>query len=170
MEAGWRRLLKALGINDSAQAEDGPGDQDIIHDLASAAASNEAHVLGLVRRLVRLPQSPEDTDAVAELERLAEAAIKKVTRVGDLTVPKGHHGDRAINGWIAEMMGIYRAITGREPATSIGGPESDNKGEPGGPLIRLLAAAAKAVGIKDKGGLEFSPASWRKRVRTILAG
>jgi hypothetical protein len=56
---------------------------------------------------------------VAELEGLAAAAVVAAARIGDLTVPKGHHGDRAVNNWIGEMMSIYRAITGRKPGTAV---------------------------------------------------
>ena len=41
-----------------------------------------------------------------------------------LTVREGNPGDDAVNDWIAAMMAIYRAITGKEPATSVGPPPS----------------------------------------------
>jgi hypothetical protein len=62
------------------------------------------------------------------------------------------------------MMSLYRMITGKAPATSVGAPERPNEGIAGGPLIRFLQAAAKPLKIK------FSEAAWRSRVRTILKG
>ena len=74
----------------------------------------------------------------------------------------GHTGDDAVNDWIAAMMGLYRRITGKEPATSVGGPERPNEGIAAGPLIRFFQAAGKPLEI------EFSEDAWRSRVRTIL--
>ena len=45
------------------------------------------------------------------------------------------------------MMGLYRRITGREPATSVGAPERPNEGIAAGPLIRFLEAAGKPLKI-----------------------
>jgi hypothetical protein len=91
-------------------------------------------------------------------------AANEVAEVGKLTVQQGNPGDDAVNDWIAAMLGIYRAITGKEPATSVGAPERSNEGIAAGPLIRFLQAAAEPLKI------EFSEDAWRSRVRTILKG
>jgi hypothetical protein len=65
---------------------------------------------------------------------------------------------------IAAMLGVYRTITGKEPATSVGAPDRPNEGIAAGPLIRFLQAAGKPLKI------EFSEDAWRSRVRTILKG
>jgi hypothetical protein len=67
-----------------------------------------------------------------------------------------------VNDWIANMLGVYRTITGTEPATSVGAPERFNEGIASGPLIRFLQAAGRPLNIK------FSEDAWRSRVRTIL--
>jgi len=41
----------------------------------------------------------------------AEDAVQ----IGELVVPKGHHGQVAVNDWIAAMMSIYQKITGTDP-------------------------------------------------------
>jgi len=41
------------------------------------------------------------------------------------------------------MMSIYRVITGKEPATSVGAPKRPNEGIAAGPLIRFLEAACR---------------------------
>jgi hypothetical protein len=79
-------------------------------------------------------------------------------------VREGNPGDDAINNWIASMMDLYRKITGKEPATSVGAPGLPNEGIATGPLIRFLEAAAKPLDI------ESSEDAWRSRVRTILKG
>jgi hypothetical protein len=79
-----------------------------------------------------------------------------------VTVREGNPGDDAINGWVAAMMSLYRTITGKAPATSVGAPKRPNEGIAAGPLIRFLEAAGKPLGI------EFSEDAWRSRVRTIL--
>jgi len=82
--------------------------------------------------------------------------------VGKLTVREGNSGDDAVNDWIAAMLGIYRALTGKEPATSVGAPTRATEGQATGPLIRFLQAAGQPLNI------EFSEDAWRSRVRTIL--
>jgi hypothetical protein len=146
-----RRLLASMRIGSVASAVDGPGDPDILELLTYPKGSKEDLVLRLV-------------GCVAELERLAREAAEEVVKLGDLIVPKNNTGcDLGVNRWIADMMSLYRRITGCEPATSVGGPEGSNPGVEGGPLIRLLEAAGGPLGIN------FSPAAWRSRVRSILA-
>ena len=78
-----------------------------------------------------------------------------------MTVVEGNSGDAAGNDCIAAMMSIYRRITGKKPATSVGAT-GRNEGIPGGPLIRFLQAAGKPLGI------QYGEDAWRSRVRTIL--
>ena len=106
----------------------------------------------------------DGTLAAAELHRRAKKAATEVARVGKLTVQEGNRGDDAVNDWIAAMMSLYRTITGREPATSVGAPEQPNESIAAGPLIRFLEAAGKPLNIR------FSEDGWRSRVRTILKG
>jgi len=102
--------------------------------------------------------------AAAELGRRANQAAIEVAEVGKLTVRPGNPGDDAVNGWIAAMMGLYRSITGKGPATSVGGSGRPNEGIAEGPLIRFLATAGKPLDI------EFSEDAWRSRIRTALKG
>jgi hypothetical protein len=66
--------------------------------------------------------------AAAEYDRRAKKAATEVAEVGKLTVRQGNPGDDAVNDWIADMMSIYRMITGKEPATSVGSPDRPNEG------------------------------------------
>ena len=106
----------------------------------------------------------EFINASAEFEGRAQKAAIEAAEIGKLTVREGNPGDDAVNEWIAAMMTVYRAITGKEPATSVGAPERPNEGIAAGPLIRFLKAAGKPLKI------EFSEDAWRSRVRTILKG
>jgi hypothetical protein len=81
-----------------------------------------------------------------------------------MTVEEGNRGDRAVNDWVAAMLSVYRDITGKEPATSVGGPDRPDEGIAGGPLVRFLTAAGRPL------HLEFSEDAWRSRVRTVLKG
>jgi len=93
--------------------------------------------------------------------KAAKAAVE-FGEVGKLIVPDGNPGDGAVNEWIAAMLAIYRDITGKKPATSVGAPSRSNEGIAGGPLIRFLKAAGKPLKI------EFAADAWRSRVRTVL--
>jgi hypothetical protein len=116
------------------------------------------------RRIGRLAEIIDGVAAAAEFGRRAEKAAIEVAEVGKLTVREGNPGDAAVNDWIAAMMSLYRMITGKEPATSVGAPERANEGIAAGPLIRFLEAAGEPLAI------EFSEDAWRSRVRTILRG
>jgi hypothetical protein len=157
-----RRLLKSLGINDPDEAVDGPGDPEIFKALVLTGEPDENPVVEATRRIGRLVEIVEGVAAAAEFERRAQKATTEVAEVGKLTVQEGNPGDDAVNDWIAAMLGIYRTLTGKEPATSVGAPGRPNEGKAAGPLIRFLQAAGKPLKI------EFSEDAWRSRVRTIL--
>jgi hypothetical protein len=159
-----RRLLKSLGINDPDKALDGPSDPDIFKALVLTGEPDENPVVEATRRIGRLAELVEGIAAAAEFDRRAEKAATEVAQVGKLTVRSGNAGDDAVNDWIANMLVIYRTLTGKEPATSVGAPLRSNEGKAAGPLIRFLQAAGKPLNI------EFSEDAWRSRVRTILKG
>jgi hypothetical protein len=159
-----RRLLKSLGINDPDEAADGPGDPEIFEALVLTGEPDANPVMEATRRIARLVEIVEGIAAAAEFDRRAQKAATEVAEVGELTVRKGNPGDDAVNDWIAAMMAIYRTITGKEPATSVGPPGHPNEGIAAGPLIRFLKAAGNPLKI------EFSEDAWRSRVRTILKG
>jgi hypothetical protein len=159
-----RRLLTSLGVNDPDEAYDGPGDPEILRALVLVGEPSEDPVIEATRRMGRLVEIIDGALAAAEFDRRARKAATEVSRVGKLTVRAGNPGDDAVNDWIAAIMGLYRTITGKEPATSVGAPERPNEGIAAGPLIRFLQAAGKPLGI------EFSEDAWRSRVRTVLKG
>jgi len=159
-----RRLLESLGINDPNEAADGPADPEVFEALVLVGESNANPVLEAAQRIGRLVQVVEFTAAAAEFDRRAKKAAVEAAEIGKLTVREGNPGDDAVNQWIAAMMGVYRALTGAEPATSVGAPGQPNEGIAAGPLIRFLQAAGKPLEIV------FSEDAWRSRVRTILTG
>jgi hypothetical protein len=92
-----------------------------------------------------------------------------VAQIGELIVPKGHHGQVAENDWIAVMMSIYKRITGTDPGISVVAPSRSDRGRSDrgkatGPLIRFLEAAARPIGI------ELSPDSFAGRIKDIRTG
>jgi hypothetical protein len=157
-----RRLLTSLGINEPDLAVDGPGDPEICKALVLTGEPNENAVLEGTRRIGRLVEIVEGVAAAADFERRAREASIELAAVGKLTVREGNFGNDAVNDWIAAMLGIYRTLTGKEPATSVVAPMRPNEGKAAGPLIRFLQAAGKPLNI------EFSEDAWRSRVRTIL--
>ena len=158
-----RRLLKNLGIEDHTQAHDGPGDVSVFDVLASVDGMTEDQVASATARLGRMVAILEGIGVVRELDRVARDACDDVHHMGELTAPKGHLGDAAVNNWIACMFAIYKSITGSHPKTSVGSPDQPNEGVASGPLIRFLKAAGVPLGI------QYDEDAWRSRVRTILA-
>ena len=156
------RLLKSLGINAPEEAADGPGDAEIFQALVLIGEPNENAVLEAARRIGRLVEIVEGISAAVEFQRRAGEASVETAAIGKLTVREGNFGNDAVNDWIAAMLGIYRTLTGKEPATSVGAPMRPNEGKAAGPLIRFLQAAGRPLNI------EFSEDAWRSRVRTVL--
>ncbi len=156
-----RKLLRHLAIYDYRNAPDGPGDIDLLAFLASAE-DGEDEVVRATARIGRLVEVFEAFDAARDLERLSRKATEDATRFGG-PLPKGRRGKPALNIWIADMMSIYKKITGKEPRASVvaTGP---NSGKATGPFIRFLAAASKPLATKDE---PISADSLRERVRAI---
>jgi len=157
-----RKLLRHLEVCDPREAEDGPGAIALLEYLASAEDGTEDDVIRATARVGRLVEILDSIDAARELERRAEKAAEDALQIGKLIVPKGHQGDDADNTWIADMMPVFKQITGKEPGISVGAPGSDDEGIPGGPLVRFMEAAGKPLGI------EYSPHAWRSRLRRVL--
>ena len=158
-----RKLLRHLGVEDPAQAPDGPRIA-VLEVLASTDDGTEDAVVRATTRIGRLVEILEAVDAARELARRAEMGAEDVLRIGNLTVPKGHHGDAAVNDWIAAMMSIYKQITGKDPGISIVAPSRRGRGKAAGPLIRFLKTAGKPIGI------QFSPDSFAGRIKDVRTG
>jgi hypothetical protein len=157
-----RRLMKDLEIKNYEEAADGPGNFDLLDVLAAVEEPSEDAVVNATRRMGQLATMMDAVEAALELERRALEASEDVLKIGKLTVPQGHQGKAAVNNWIAEMMEIYRNITGAEPATWVGHVDQPNEGIASGPFIRFLQAAGEPL------DLSYSEDAWRSRVRTIL--
>lgn len=157
-----RRLLQDLEVTSDAEAADGPGSFELLEILAAIEKPSEDTIVNATRRMEQLATMMDAIEAASELERRALEAAEGVVAIGKLTVPRGHQGKAAVNNWIAEMMEIYRKITGSEPAMSVGRHNQPNEGVASGPFIRFLQAAGEPLGIS------YSEDAWRSRVRTIL--
>jgi len=153
------RLLKNLGIDHPDEAADGPGDREILAALLLIGETSEDPVLEATRRIGRLVAIIDGVAAATELDCRAKKAGIEIAEVGKLAVREGNTGDDAVNDWVAAMMSLYRTITGKEPATSVGAPERPNEGIAAGPsfvsskrrasgyalnFLRIPAAAAYA--------------------------
>ena len=158
-----RKLLRHLDVRDPTQAPDGPG-VAVLQVLASADGGSEDAVVRATARIGRLVEILEAADAARELERRAEIGAEDVVRIGELVVPKGHHGEAAVNDWIAAMMSIYKQITGKDPGISVVMPGRHDRGKAAGPLIRFLEAAGRPLGI------QLSPESFAGRIKDIRTG
>ena len=101
----------------------------------STPETHEDRVIDATRRIGRLAEIIDGVVAAAELEHRAKEAAVEVAEVGKLTVRQGNPGDDAINDWIAAMMSLYRSITGKEPATSVAGPDRPNRALRPAPLF-----------------------------------
>ena len=155
-----RKLLRHLEVCDPRQAPDGPGAIELLEVLAAADDGTEDEVIRATARVGRLVEIFESIDAARELERRARKGAQDAVRIGELIVPKGHHGDAAVNNWVAVMMSIYKKITQKHPRTSVIAPERPGEGKAAGPLIRFLEATASGLASKIK---QIGPPLMRRR-------
>jgi len=127
-----RRLLKNLGLNNPDEAADGPSDVEVLNALVLLGEPNPDPVIEATRRIGRLVEIIDAVAAAAEFDRRANKGPPEVADVGKLTVREGNFGDDTVNDWVATMMSLYREITGKEPATSVGARHARMRGLPAG--------------------------------------
>jgi hypothetical protein len=158
-----RKLLRHLGVYDYRKAPDGPGDLALLERLASTNEGTEDEIIKATAQIGRLVEIFDAVDAIRCLELCAHEAAKDAKRISRLTVPKGRRGDRALNIWIADMMGLYQEFTGKVPrvSTITTGP---NRGKATGPFVRFLHAASKPLSTNGK---TLHLKSLHERVRAI---
>jgi hypothetical protein len=60
-----------------------------------------------------------------------------------------HPGNEELNVLFRDLAGIWEEIFERQIKTAVGGSESPNPGEAGGPMIRFFSACLKPI-LKDK--------------------
>jgi len=139
-----RKLLWHLEVFNYRNAADGPGDFALLEALASTDDGSEHEVVKATAQIGRLEEIFKTIDAARTIERRAHNAADDAVRMNQLTVPKGRRGDRALNIWIADMMGIYEQITGKAARVSVitSGP---NRRKATGPLVRFLEAAIQPL-------------------------
>jgi hypothetical protein len=149
-------LLKSLGVPDPSAAYDGPGQE--ITDLLFYASVKRGGAISVPGSAYDRRGIVEGLIAACELAHLAKSAI--VGKVGAALIPTGHRED-AINDWIAAQMRIYEELTGRPARISVKPSGDADGGEPTGPFLGFLVAAAEPLCIR------LSPNAWRGRVRRI---
>jgi hypothetical protein len=147
--AAAKKLLRHLEIYDYRNAAEGPQDLALLDALACAEDGTENYVIRATERVGRLAEIFDGIDATQELERRGRKAADDAANIGRLTTLVGRRGEDAVNAWIAEMMGLYKTLTGNEPRISrvASGP---NRGKPSGPFFRFLEAARRPVEFEGK--------------------
>jgi hypothetical protein len=118
-----RKLLTHFGVYHCDEALDGPKDRDLLIFLASYSGVTEEEVTQATARVGRLAELAGAINAAKFLEICANKAAQEATHF-DKLLPKGHHGDIAATEWFADMMSLYKKITGREPRLSVRRPYS----------------------------------------------
>ena len=161
VEAAAKKLLLHLGVRRLRDAPDGPGDRELLIFLASYSGSSEEEVIDATAQVGRLAELLGAIRAAKFLEACAHKAAQEAAEFANL-LPKGHLGDIAMIGWIADMVSLYKRITGKEPRFSVLRPGAA-RGQPTGPFLRFLQAAGEPLEI------ELSPASARSRQRALQA-
>jgi hypothetical protein len=159
VEAAARKMLLHLGVCRLEEAPDGPGDRELLTFLASYSGSSEEDAIEATARIGRLAELLEAIDSAKTLKACACKAAQEAIHFAYL-LPKGHQGDVAAIGWMADMMSLYKRITGKEPCFSVLRP-GPRRGQPTGPFLRFLQAAGEPLEI------DLSPASARSRQRAL---
>jgi hypothetical protein len=159
VEAAAQKLLLHLGVRRLSEALDGPGDGELLVFLASYSSSSEEEVTDATAKVGRLAELLEAISAAKSLEVCAYKAAQEAAEFAKL-LPKGHQGDVAAIGWIADMMSLYKRLSGKEPRFSVLRP-GPGRGQPAGRFLHFLRAAGEPLEI------DLSPASARSRQRAL---
>jgi hypothetical protein len=157
-----QKLLRHLQIYDYRKAPDGPGDIALLEFLSGDSAS-EDNIIEATAAVGRLMEVFDAIDAAQTVERAARQAVDDAERLSRLTGLKGRSGDLALNVWIADLMSVFKTLTGRDPrmSTVSSGPD---QGKPSGPFVRFLEAAAAPVEFE---GQPLCLRSIRERARSL---
>ena len=158
-----RKLLRHLEVYDYRKAPDGPGDIALLEFLSGERAS-EDNIIEATAAIGRLMEVFDAIDAAQIVEHAARQAVDDAERLSRLTGLRGRRGDLALNVWIADLMSLFKALTGRDPRMSIvsSGPD---QGKPSGPFFRFLEAAGAPVEFE---GQPLCLKSVRERARALL--
>jgi hypothetical protein len=126
------KLLRHLEVYDYRKAPDGPGDIALL-ELLSGDKASEENIIDATAAIGRLTEVFDAIDAAQIVERAARQAVEDTERLSRLTGVRGRRGDLALNVWIADVMSIFKEVTGRDPRMSIvsSGPD---QGKPSGPF------------------------------------
>ena len=154
------RLLEALGVQNAADAPDGPSSEILdLLNFGDMTAGDE--VVAATARVGRLVEVLDAIAATKTLKRVSNRAAVEIAHIGNLTVRKGHQAG-PLSDWTAALLSTYKKLTNRKPGTSIGAPGTKTAGRVGGPLIRFLRAAGQPLEIRK------SEKAWRSLVRGVL--
>ena len=113
--------------------------------LTLAEDGCEADVIGATERVGRLVAIVKAITAAQELEKRGRTAASDASTIGKVSTLHGRRGNPALRAWIAEMMPIYKKLTGQEPRISV-----DAHRKPAGPFWRFLQATSQPLDIDDK--------------------
>lgn len=152
-----KRLLDALGVQDAAEAPDGPS-PEVMFLLNFADSADEDAIVNATERLGRLVVMLQGIKAATTISPAAAEAAEHIIRIGQLIVPKGNQAGRTSH-WVDSLASIYEKITGRPAGMSV----KPATGEAGGPFLRFLVTAGAPLGIEE------SPQALRSLFRGVLA-
>jgi len=104
--------------------------RQLLNHLASAENNDEDSVVQATKSIGRLAEIFDAIDAAQELERRGRKAAVGAKQLSRLISIKGPRRNYALNVWLAEMMSIYKALTGKPARISVvsSGP---NRKKPG---------------------------------------
>ena len=115
------KLLRHMGIRRLADAPDGPPDADLVDLLIGPTHRTEDAIAQGTSRIAKFVEIVEAAKAARAFQQQATRRAKEVMREGTITgVKRGRRG-LAEKNWIADVLVIYRHITGEEPR--VGGGE-----------------------------------------------
>jgi hypothetical protein len=170
------KLLGHLGVASfDNKTNDLPPDT-LLRALQLYEDKSEDALANAILQIYRLVEIFDAIDAARDLKQRADTGIEDEEVLGNLIVQKGHSENDVVNGWIAEMMTVYRRITGRNPTMSVGSPGSKDYGNPTGPFLKFLKAASEPVQaeldwLQHEGDFpvdfKLTDKAWRSRVRSI---
>lgn len=149
------RLLGHLGVADANDAAEGPADREIFDALVLAYEdASEDDCLRSIQAIAVLPQIVASACAAIDIRGRATQAARDSFDFGESRGLKTYDGNRPLNQWVSAMLGIYNALTGVDPFSTL-------KYGRGSKLCSFLDAAGRPLKI------EQTPSQWRERVKAL---
>lgn len=168
VDNAFDQLLKKLTFP-HPDARDDKRDQELMRVLSWSFNGDSDKQEEFLDRIAAYQSSLADAvGAAQDLIPMLKTVTAELISLRKQTISPRDTGNTQINDLIASLLGIYKEITGREIATTVGAQGSDTEGIAGGPVIEYLKILLAPLELyAGEHGLSKDADAIRARVREV---